>query len=188
MNDRELVKKIINGDQNAFKQLFEEYQHMVFNISYRMSGSQEEAEDITQDVFIKIFHAVGKFRGDAKLSSWIYRIAVNTCLKRERRKKLENWISLDFLFQGKKQFQPIANEKSPHQKVEISETEQIVQQAINQLPARQKTALILHRYEYLSYKEIAQVMEISLSAVESLLHRAKDNLTKKLLPMKKYLR
>ena len=187
MNDHELVIKIKSGDQDAFRQLFEQYQHLVFNISYRMSGNQKEAEDITQDVFVKIYHAIGKFRGDAKLSSWIYRIAVNTCLKRERRKKLENWISLEFLFQEKEKSPPVSPEKSPDQQIEIAEKEQIVQKAIQSLPERQKTALILHRYENLSYEEIATVMEISLSAVESLLHRAKDNLTKKLLPIKKYI-
>jgi RNA polymerase sigma-70 factor (ECF subfamily) len=152
-----------------------------------MSDSREEAEDITQDVFIKIFHGIGKFRGDAKLSSWIYRIAVNTCLKRERRKKLENWISLEFLFQEKEQLQPVSPEPTPDHEIEIAEKERIVQQAIKSLSERQKTALILHRYENLSYKEIAAVMEISLSAVESLLHRAKDNLSQKLIPLKKYL-
>lgn len=186
MNDKELVIKIKNGDQNAFKQLFEEYQHLVFNISYRMSGNQEEAEDATQDVFIKIYHAIGKFRGEAKLSSWIYRIAVNTCLKRERRKKLENWVSLEFLFQEKKTLQPVSPEKTPDQQIEMAEKERIVQKAIQSLPDRQKAALILQRYENLSYKEIATAMEISLSAVESLLHRGKENLTKKLIPLKKY--
>jgi len=187
MNDQELATKIKNGDQNAFKQLYQEYQHLVYDISYRMSGNQEEAEDITQDVFIKIFHGVAKFRGEAKLSSWIYRIAVNTCLKRARRKKLESWISLEFLFQEQGQLEPVSPEVSPDQQIETAEKEQIVQEAIQSLPERQKTALILHRYENLSYEEIASVMEISLSAVESLLHRAKDNLTQKLLPMKKYL-
>jgi len=187
MGDSELVIKIKNGDQNAFRQLFEQYQHLVYNTCYRMSGNREEAEDITQDVFIKIIHAAGKFRGDAKLSSWIYRIAVNTCLKKERRKKLENWISLEFLFQDEGKLQPQSPDKTPDQQVEILEKEQIVQNAIRNLPERQKTALILHRYENLSYQEIAAVMEISLSAVESLLHRAKENLTKKLIPLKKYL-
>lgn len=188
MDEKELIKSLKYGDHDAFKQLFEQYQHYIYNICYRMIGIQEEAEDTTQEVFIKIYHAIGKFRGDAKLSSWIYRIAVNTCLKRERRKKLENWIPLEFLFQNREKFHPVVSEETPHQQIEISETEQIVQQAINQLPARQRTALVLHRYENLSYQEIAQVMEISLSAVESLLHRAKDKLTEKLLPMKKVLR
>ncbi len=187
MNDKELVTKIKNGDQNALKQLFEQYQHLVYNICYRMTGNQEEAEDITQDVFIKIFHAIGKFRGEAKFSSWIYRIAVNTCLKRERRKKLESWISLEFLFQEKEQFQPESPEESPDQQIEIAEKEQIVQKAIQSIPERQKTALILFRYENLSYEEIAAIMKISLSAVEALLHRAKDNLSQKLIPLKKYL-
>ena len=188
MDDKELVANIINKDQNAFKQLFEQYKDFVYNICYRMSGNREEAEDITQDVFIKIFHSVEKFRGDAKLSSWIYRIAVNTCLKKERSKKLNYWVSLEFMFQDKEEFQPMSGDKLPDQLVEISEAEQIVQHAIQQLPGRQRTALILHRYENLSYQEIAQIMEISLSAVESLQHRAKHNLTKKLVPLKKYLR
>ena len=187
MDERVLVTKIKNGDPTAFKQLFEQYQGYVYNICHRMSGNRVEAEDTTQDVFIKIFHAIGKFRGEAKLSSWIYRVAVNTCLKKERRKRLNNLISLEFLFQDKESFQPMSLEETPDQQMEISETENIVQQAIQQLPARQKTALILHRYENLSYTAIAHVMEISLSAVESLLHRAKENLTKKLIPLKKYL-
>ncbi len=187
MDEQELITKIKHGDQNAFKQLFEQYKDYVYNICYRMSGNREEAEDTTQDVFIKIFHAIGKFRGEAKLSSWIYRVAVNTCLKKERRKKLTNLMSLEFLFQDKEIFQPVSPEDSPDQQMETSETEQIVQQAIRHLPARQKTAIILHRYEHLSYTEIASVMEISLSAVESLLHRAKENLSEKLIPLKKHL-
>ncbi len=187
MNTKELIFKISQGDQTAFKELFEQYHHLVFNISYRMSASREEAEDIAQDVFIKIYRSIEKFRGDAKLSSWIYRITVNTCLKRQRRKKLENLISLDFLFQDKEKFQPRSPDETPDQQIENLEKEQIVQKAVQSLPERQKTALILHRYENLSYQEIATVMETSLSAVESLLYRAKENLAEKLIPLKKYL-
>jgi RNA polymerase sigma-70 factor (ECF subfamily) len=187
INEKELIKNIRNNDHNAFKQLFEQYQRLVYNICYRMSATQEEAEDITQDVFMKIFQAIGNFRGDAKLSSWIYRIAVNTCLKKARRKKLTAWISLEFLFQKQEGFQPQSQEATTDHQMEISEIERIVQHAIQQLPTRQRTALVLHRYENLAYEEIAQVMNISLSAVESLLHRAKDNLTEKLIPLKKLL-
>jgi RNA polymerase sigma-70 factor (ECF subfamily) len=153
-----------------------------------VSGNREEAEDTTQDVFIKIFLAIRSFRGDAKLSSWIYRIAINTSLKKERRKKLIYWTSLEFLFQNEERFLSPGEAETPDQRMEKSETEQIVQQAIQQLPARQKTALILQRYEDLSYSEIAQVMQISLSATEALLHRAKENLAEKLILLKKYLR
>ncbi len=187
MNDHDLVEKIKNGDHQAFKYLFEHYRNQVFNVCYRMSGNRQEAEDAAQDVFLKVFHAIDTFRGEAKLSSWIYRIAVNTVLKRQRRKKLENWISLDFLFQDDDTFQPTSPEQTPDQYVENLQKEQIVQNAIQRLPERQKTALILFRYENLSYQEIAAVMGTSQSAVESLLHRAKDNLAQKLIPLKKYL-
>lgn len=187
MDDKELAIKIKNGDQNAFRQIYEQHQDLVYNICYRMSDNREEAEDISQDVFLKIYHAIGEFRGDAKLSSWIYRITVNTCLKRERRKKLEKMLSLEFLFQTDEKFQPVSPDKLADHLLEKSEKEQIVQQAIQQLPVRQKTALILQRYENLSYEEIAAAMAINRSAVESLLHRAKENFAKKLLPMQKDL-
>jgi len=184
MDDRKLALQMLNGDANAFRQLFEQYQHLVFNICFRMTGKREDAEDITQDVFIKIFHGIGNFRGEAKLSSWIYRLTVNTCLKKVRRKKLESWISLDFLFPDSEE---PTREILPDQQIENSETETLVQRAIQQLPAQQKTALILQRYENLSIEEIARVLEISLSAVDALLHRARENLTQKLLPFKKQL-
>jgi len=184
MDDRQLTLQIINGDVKAFRQLFEQYQHLVFNICFRMTGNREDAEDAAQDVFLKIFHQIGNFRGEAKLSSWIYRLTVNTCLKTARRKKLEYWFSLDFFFQ--EQEEP-ARENLPDEQIESSETEILVQRAIQQLPPRQKTALILQRYENLSAEEIARIMETSLSAVEALLHRARENLTEKLLPFKKQL-
>lgn len=187
MDEKRLILKIKNNDRSAFKQLFEHYKDYVFNICYRMSNNPEEAEDVSQEVFIKIYRSINDFRGEAKLSSWIYRIAVNTCLKKERRKKLERWISLEFLLQDKQSYRAVCSEETPEQRLQNSEIEQIVQQAIRQLPARQKTAIVLQRYENLTYEEIARVMVISHSAVESLLHRAKQNLTKKLIPLKKSL-
>jgi RNA polymerase sigma-70 factor, ECF subfamily len=153
---------------------------LVFNVCYRMCDSREEAEDVTQDVFIKAFQSIAKFRGDAKLSTWLYRIAVNTCLKNQNRKKLSRIVSLDFLLKEEEGPHSIFDSESPEQKMEKSETEQIVKYAIQKLSARQKAAVVLHRYENLSYEEIARVMAISIPAVESLLHRAKVNLSEKL--------
>jgi RNA polymerase sigma-70 factor (ECF subfamily) len=187
MDEKALVTNIINGDQNSFKQLYDVYHPYVYNICYRFTGNREDAEDTTQDVFIKIYHAIAKFKGDAKLSTWIYRIAVNTYLKKERRKKLDYWFSLDFLSPDKEKLLPVSPEDLPDRRIEILETERIVQRAVQQLPAKQRTALILHRYENLKYEEIAEIMNTSISAVESLLHRAKENLAKKLIPLKKSL-
>ncbi|MFZ5517453.1 MAG: RNA polymerase sigma factor [Candidatus Zhuqueibacterota bacterium] len=186
MNDSKKISKVPVSNTTDFRAIFDQYQHLVYNISYRMTGNREDAEDATQDVFLRIHRSINRFRGDAKLSSWVYRIAVNTCLNRERRKKLASWVSLDFLMQEEPESQPLS-EETPDRHMEISETERLIQQAIQSLPARQKTAIVLHRYENLSYEDIAGVMEISLSAVESLLHRAKENLSQKLLSLKKDL-
>lgn len=178
--EKELLLNLQEGDKTAFRQFFNRYQQLVYNVCYRMSNSREEAEDITQDVFIKVFHAIAGFRGEAKLSTWLYRISVNTCLKNESRKKLNQLVSLDFLLKEEESPYSIFDSETPDQQLEKSETEQIVRYAIQKLSPRQKTAVVLHRYENLSYEEIARVMKISIPAVESLLHRAKENLAEKL--------
>jgi len=183
MDDNELVRNLQDGDKEAFKRLFDQYQHMVYNVCYRMTGNRQDAEDATQDVFLRIHHSIGQFRSEAKLSSWICRIAVNTCLNREQRRKLIRWVSLDFLVEDEGE-SPLYLEQAPDRQIEKLQTEHIVQEAIRALPPRQKTALILQRYENLSYQEIALVMETSVSAVESLLCRAKENLAQKLIPLR----
>ncbi len=183
MDERYIIKKVKEGDQYAFKKLFQKYQDYVFNICYRMTGNRHDAEDTTQDVFIKIFHSIGNFRGDSAVKSWIYRIAVNACLNRERRRKLTSWVSLDFLMNGRTEFQPRDESSSPDINLEQAERERIVQQAIQSLPSRQKTALVLQRYDDLSYQQIAEIMETTTSAVESLIHRAKENLSRKLIDL-----
>jgi len=178
--EKELLLNLQGGDKTAFKQFFNRYQQLVYNVCYRMSDSREDAEDITQDVFIKAFQSIANFRGDAKLSTWLYRIAVNTCLKYQNRKKLNRLVSLDFLLKEEEKHNSVFYSEAPDQKIEISETAQIVRSVIQKLSARQQTAVVLHRYENLSYEEIARIMEISIPAVESLLHRAKENLVEKL--------
>lgn len=180
LDEKELLLNLQEGDKTAFRQFFNRYQQMVFNVCYRMSDSREEAEDNTQDVFIKVFQAIANFRSDSKLSTWLYRISVNTCLKNQNRKRLNRLVSLDFLLKEEERNNSVFLSEAPDQKIEKSETEQIVRYAIQKLSARQRTAVVLHRYENLSYEEIARIMEISIPAVESLLHRAKENLAEKL--------
>ncbi|NOY58453.1 MAG: RNA polymerase sigma factor [Calditrichaeota bacterium] len=184
MKNLELLEKIRRGDRSAFKHFYEEYKGMVFNVCYRMLNDKQDAEDATQDIFVKAFRSIQKFRSDAKLSTWLYQIAVNTGLNYARRKKIATWLSLDFLV-GKEESILDNAQARPDLKLEKNESDALVQQAIQSLPPRQRTAIILQRYEELSYKEIAEVMKTSLSAVESLLHHAKDNLTKKLIVLLK---
>ena len=184
MDEFELLEKIKRHDQEAFKNFYEIYKDMVYNVCYRMLNNKQDAEDATQDVFVKAIRFIQKFRGGSKLSTWLYQIAVNTGLNYTRRKKIVAWLSLDFLVEKDEYFGENAQAR-PDLELEKNELEAIVQQAIQSLPSRQRTAVVLQRYEGLSYKEIAEVMDTSLSAVESLLHHAKDNLAEKLTALLK---
>jgi len=184
MEESELIEKIKSNDRTAFRTFYETYKDMIYNVCYRMLNNKQDAEDATQDVFVKAIHSIQKFRGDAKLSTWLYRIAANISLNHIRRKKLTAWLSLDFLV-GKEEYLLDNSQARPDLELEKNESEALVQQTIHALPPRQRTAIILQRYEGLSCKEIAEVMKTSLSAVESLLHHAKDNLTEKLIALLK---
>lgn len=184
MEEKQIIEHLKNGDEFIYKYVYDLYTRMVYNVCVRMLGNKEEAEDLTQDVFVKVFNSINNFREDSKLSTWIYRIAVNISINKLRRKKVINFLSLDFWEDEKGEKEMADNSPSPENILEKSELQQIVQEAINSLPAKQKSAIILSRYEELSYKEISRIMELGLSAVESLIFRAKENLAKKLISYK----
>lgn len=184
MEEKQILIHLKNGDEFIYKFIYDLYVRMVYSVCLRMTGNKEEAEDATQDVFIKVFNSINTFREDSKLSTWIYQIAVHVCINKSRRNKVIKFLSLDF-WEGEKEM--AVNNITPETNLEKAEMRQIVQEAINTLPAKQKTAIILSRYEELSYKEISNIMGLSLSSVESLLFRAKENLSKKLLSYKKII-
>ncbi|MFH1288807.1 MAG: sigma-70 family RNA polymerase sigma factor [bacterium] len=183
MKEAELLEKILAGEPSAFKELFETYNSLVFNVCLKMLSNREDAEDVTQDVFFTAYKSLKKFRAESKLSTWLYRIAVNLSLNFQRKKKINQWLSLDFLLDNKPDEIPHSPEVNPLKDLENSERERIVQNAVNSLPENQRAAVILQRYENLSYEEIAKIMKCSVSSVESYLFRAKENLCKKLAPI-----
>lgn len=181
---RELVERAQAGDRAAFEQLYHQHSAMVYNLCFRMVGNRQEAEDITQDVFLQAFRAIKRFRTESKVSSWLYRIAVNRCLNHERREKLARWVSLDGVLRHPEDGSAALTSPSharPDRILERAETERMVNEAINSLPKRQRVAVLLRRYEGLSYQEVAGVMRCSVSSVQSLLHRAKVTLAQDLL-------
>lgn len=184
MEEAKIIENLKSGDEFIYKYVYDQYSRMVYSVCFRMAGNNEDAEDVTQDVFIKVFNSINSFREDSKLSTWIYQITVNTCLNKSRRKKAINFLSLNFWEDEKGEKEMAADNLTPSDKIEKSEIQNIVQDVINTLPAKQKTAIVLSRYEELPYKEIAKIMGVSLSSVESLLFRAKENLAKKLIRYK----
>ncbi len=180
-NEKHLIEKLKRGDNSGFRELFLEYESMVFRICYRILGNTEEAEDLTQDVFIKVYNSMSKFRFESKLSTWLYRISTNLSLNYLRKKKIVDYCSLEFLSEKNEEKLVLEGNNVPDENLEILENERIIQKVINSLSGKQKVAIILQIYEGFSYKEIAEIMKCTIPAVESHLFKARKNIAKKLL-------
>lgn len=182
LDDLSLVEDLKKGSEDAFKALVEVYQRQVYNTALGLLRSEEEADDISQEVFIEVYQSVGKFKGESKLSTWIYRITMTKSLEliryKKRKKRFAPIMSL-FNAEGEQVAHP-TDFVHPGIKLEQQENASIVFMAIKELPEKQKAAFTLHKLEGLSYQEISKVMETSISSVESLMHRAKTNLKKRL--------
>lgn len=184
MSEAEIIQKLQQGNEQAFRQMVEKYQKLVVNTCFGMVHNTQDAEDIAQEVFIEVFRSVHKFRADAKISTWLYRIAVNRSLNFIRDNKKNKWFqSFEDSVKSKNALhENLANAASdqPEMVMENNQRATLLHEAIDRLPENQKVAFSLSKYEDLSYLEISEVMDLSVSSVESLLHRAKKNLQKKL--------
>jgi RNA polymerase sigma-70 factor, ECF subfamily len=185
MSDQELIQKILEGDKHCFRDLVQQYHVMVINTCYGLVHIREDAEDVAQEVFLEIYQSLARFRSESRLSTWIYRIAVNKSINylrkvkvRQRTKSIEPAYSHDD-HEGMQV--PAAASENPFNILNNKERSKFLYEALDALPENQKIAFVLHQYEDLSYKEITDIMKLSLSAVESLIHRAKINLQKKLM-------
>ena len=174
MEDADLLQKIRIGDKAAFNQLVMLYGNKVLNTCYRFLLDKEDAEDISQEVFIEVFQSAKSFRGEAKLSTWIYRIAVTKSLdeikKRNRKKRvaaLGKALHLDTIIHW------ISGGTMPDKAMQENENMQEIMRALDKLSDNQRVAFTLSKIEGYSNKEIAEIMNTSIIAVESLVSRAK---------------
>ncbi|WP_346858972.1 RNA polymerase sigma factor [uncultured Draconibacterium sp.] len=184
MSDTEIIKQLQEGNEQAFRKLVETHQKLVVNTCFGLVHNREDAEDIAQEVFIEVFRNIDRFRAESKLSTWLYRIAVNRSLNHIRDNKKQKWFQSfeDEVTEKSKKLQQLATSKSDHPEFELENKQRalILHEAIGSLPKNQQVAFTLSKYEELSYQEIAEIMELSVSSVESLLFRAKKGLQKKL--------
>ena len=183
MQETELVNRLKRGDEEAFRIIFNDNQKKVINACYRLVNDIDTAEDLTQEVFIKVYSSINQFRGESQLSTWIYRIAITKSLdhlraqKRKKRMAILKYLSGD----DEKQIEIEApKDQNPDVIIDNSERMKDLNDAINSLPENQRVAFSLSKYDEMSSKEIAEVLSTSISAVESLIHRAKKNLEKRL--------
>lgn len=183
MTDPEILQLIVSGDRQAMKDFYDKFKAKVYNTSLSYLQNPEEAEEITQDVFLEVFDSIGKFKAESSISTWIYRITVNKSLDqirfRKRKKRMGFLLSLFNKDSGKLQID-LPHFEHPGVAIENKESAGILFTAIGSLPEQQKTAFILSQIEELPQKEIADVMKLSQKAVESLIQRAKANLRKEL--------
>jgi RNA polymerase sigma-70 factor (ECF subfamily) len=183
----DLMARVAEGDDYAFEILVHRHQASIFNLIYRYVGNRTEAKDLAQEVFIRVWQAAKSYEPKAKFSTWIYRIAANLCLNELKSAGHKSWIFQIFDGEGRKTGVEILSDESPTAEdlLLARERSHQVSEALRGLPENQRMALILKRYDNLSYDEIARIMKCSVSAVESLLVRAKKNLQEKLLSPKK---
>lgn len=179
MSEEQLTEKILSGDKEAFRLLMEKYQQQVFRVAIGFVHSRQDAEDITQEVFIRVYRSLSSFKEKSLFSTWLYRITLNTSInylnKNKRRNLLTNaGNSLMSLLNKSNE------EKDAHQQLEAIEVKKSIQKAIDGLPEKQRKAFILSKYEELSQREVAEIMQTSEGAVEQLLVRANKSLQKKL--------
>lgn len=180
MVEQELIQKIKEKDEAAFKYLVDTYQDKVYNTALGIVQNAEDAEDVAQEVFIQVYRSIHSFKGEAKLSTWLYRIATTRALDLLRNRKSKKRAgTIQRLFgDGNEPIFEIPDFHHPGVALDRKENAAKLFRAISQLPENQKIAFTLHKLEDLSYQEVSEVMSTSVPAVESLLHRAKQNLKK----------
>ncbi len=176
-NENDIIQAIVGGSKQAFALLYEKYADKVYNTALSYSKSIEDAEEITQDVFIQIYKNLASFKNDSSLNTWIYRITVNVSYNLLKKKKRIT------LFKNTFTTTPMIEFIHPGAILEKKEEVSILFKVMDHLPHSQKTAFILSYIEDLPRQEVANIMETSLKAVESLLQRAKKNMRSELEKM-----
>lgn len=187
--DIELMLRVQRGDRKAFEELVNKYKQPVANMIYRTLGDATEAEDLTQTVFVQVYKSAARYRANAKFTTWLFTIARNLCLNEIRRRSRHPAESMDATHPDREdqplhQFEDVRTFTPPEAALQ-GELEEKIQQALDDLPENQRTAILLCRQDELSYEDIARVLGCSLSATKSLIHRGRETLKQKLKP---YLR
>jgi RNA polymerase sigma-70 factor (ECF subfamily) len=187
--DAELMLRVKQGDAAAFELLVDKYKQPITNLLYRTLRDATEAEDLAQNVFLQVYKSADRYRVEAKFSTWLYTIARNLCLNEIRRRSRHPAESLEAAGESEndiptRQFEDRRNVSAPDRLLQ-DELVGKVEEALDSLPENQRTAILLFQEKEMSYEEIAKILDCSLSATKSLIHRGRETLKQRLKP---YLR
>lgn len=182
MEEQELIRQAGQGDESAFEALVKAYEKPVYNLCLRMCGDRDEALDLSQDTFIKAWHAIALFQGDSKFQTWLLRIASNTCIDHLRRKKRRKTVSLTELDDEN---QPLERQiadysTDPALLAEKAQDHEAVRAAMDRLPEQDRLILSLRAVEDMSYQEIGTALELPAGTVKSRISRAREKIRRQL--------
>lgn len=185
--EKNLIERCKQGDLAAFNELVKKYEKQVYNFAYRLTGNYDDANDIAQDAFLRVYNAIGGFRGDASFTTWLFRITTNIFRDDRKRARAHPHSSLDEaldLEESSVTRQIEDPSPSPAALTEERERGQILQNAILSLPEYQRAMVVLYHTEQKSYEEIAEIMDLPIGTVKSRLNRARLALKEKLSPLR----
>jgi RNA polymerase sigma-70 factor (ECF subfamily) len=179
-SDEQIVERALTGDAEAFGEIVQRWERRIFALAFGMLGREEDARDATQETFLAAFRNLRAFRGEAKVSSWLHRIAVNQCITRQRRAKVRNESALETEEEKNAATLAAPVRYSPVRVVEGWETTAAVRLAVNSLPVELRQVVVMKEFEELTFKEIADALDLPLSTVKSRLYTALKQLQMRL--------
>ncbi|GIP19166.1 ECF RNA polymerase sigma factor SigW [Paenibacillus montaniterrae] len=180
--ESQLVKLALKGDQAAFAELVELYQEKLYHMAYRMLNNRQEAEDVVQETFLRVFNNLERYNDSMKFSTWIYRIATNLCIDRLRKRKPIYSLDAESTeYEGLDGYSMIpSDDRTPESELLLSETQRIIHQAIDTLPPKYKTVMILRYIHELSLQEVGDILDMPVTTIKTRVHRGREFLRKKL--------
>ena len=183
MEDRDIIERVLGGDNDAFSLLVEKYQTKVYNLALRMSGNEDDAFDLAQESFVRAWRNLGGFQFESSFSTWLFRLTSNICLDFLRARKRRAAVSLTMTDDEDEETQLAVPDpgKTPEEAVIAAEDRALLTRALNELPADQRQILTLRAIDDLSYAEIAEILQLQEGTVKSRLSRARAALRNKLL-------
>ena len=177
-DDLQLVTASKNGDQDAFAQLVQRYQRRVFNLVYRMLQQYDEANEITQETFLAAWQGLPGFRGDARFSTWLHRIAYNCCLKQLEQRKRDK--ALQVALQAEQALESSDRDKCADTELDAHDRQALIREHLSHLPAKYRIVLILRHLQDMTYEEMAEILTMPIGTIKTHLFRARNLLKERL--------
>src|SRR5437870_2904729 len=179
-SDEQIVERAVSGDPEAFGEIVRRWERRIYALAYGMLGREEDARDATQETFLAAFRNLRGFRGEAKVSSWLHRIAVNQCITRQRRARVRSETALEDETERDAASFTLATSLSPASQAESRERTEVVRRAVAALPPELRQVIVMKEFEEMTFQEIAETLDIPLSTVKSRLYTALKQLRMKL--------